>query len=172
MTAKTSAQVIDFLPYLRKGLPPLPEKRYGYPQRRHWKWTLGFSDVEIDTFLAVLTIEEFNARMAEREADLLPPERLSGKKEAGESDWHASIRISAEPKKTRRRAFGVTAARRAYADAFGCSIKTALKHTAGMDAAQVMSVVETRLAPARAAQTDLFADGDESAPQRPSGARA
>ncbi|ARO53355.1 hypothetical protein B2G69_03740 [Methylorubrum zatmanii] len=137
MSTETSAQVIDFLYYLRKGLPPLPDKNYTHQQRRHWKWPLGFDDVEIDTFLAVLTVAEFNARMAEREADLLPPERLQGNKHPGESDWEASLRIKSEPKKTRKRAFGVTDARRAYAKAFGCCLKTATRRTAGLDADQV-----------------------------------
>ncbi|AWI91003.1 hypothetical protein C0214_23980 [Methylobacterium sp. DM1] len=158
MTAKTSAQAIDFLPYLRKGLPPLPEKRYNYQQRWHWKFTLGFDDVEIDTFLAVLTVADFNARMAEREADLLPPESLQGKKQPGESDWHASIRISAEPKKTRKRAFGVTAARRAYAEVFNCDVSTATKRTAGLDMDGVMALVEAKRTTALA-QSDLFAGG-------------
>jgi hypothetical protein len=159
MSTKTSEQVIDFLSHLRKGKPPLPEKNVTPQHRRWWKYGLGFDDIEIDTFLAVLTVKEFNARMAEREADLLPPERLQGKKLPGESDWHASLRISAEPKKTRRRAFGVTDARRAYAKAFGCCLKTATRHTAGLDAAQVMALVEAKTAPALATQPDLFAGG-------------
>ncbi len=144
MTTTTPAKVIDFLAYLRKGKPPLPVKRYTLEQRRHWKFRLGFDDIEIDTFLAVLTVEAFNARMAEREADLLPPERLQGKKNPGESDWEASIRIRSEPKKTRKRAFGVTAARRAYAEAFGCHVRTATNRTAGLDADEIMRMVEAK----------------------------
>ncbi|KQQ04710.1 hypothetical protein ASF56_09805 [Methylobacterium sp. Leaf122] len=172
MRNKTSAQVIDFLSYLRKGKPPLREKNYTHQQRRHWKWTLGFDDVDIDTFLAVLTVAEFNARMAEREADLLPPERLQGKKNPGESDWDASIRIRSEQKKTRKRAFGVTDARRAYAKAFGCCLKTATRRTAGLDAEQVKSLLEARLAPSRAARSDLFGDGSETVSTMPGGVRA
>lgn len=159
MSTTTSAQVIDFVAHLRKGLPPLPEKNVTPRHRRWWKHGLGFGDVEIETFLAVLTVKDFNARMAEREADLLPPERLQGKKLPGESDWHASLRISAEPKKTRKRAFGVTAARRAYSEAFGCTITTATRRTAGMDAADVMALIAAKTAPAPAAQPDLFAGG-------------
>ncbi|GJE80907.1 hypothetical protein [Methylorubrum thiocyanatum] len=118
---------------------------YTLAQLKDWCRRLGFAPDTISGNARKLSAEEFHARIAKREAALLPPSRLEGRKLAGESDWHASKRIAKEGPKTRKRAFCVTAARREYAKAFGCSERTSITRTNGLDAAQVVALVDERL---------------------------
>lgn len=85
---------------------------------------------------------EFRARIAKREAQTLPADQLVGLKLPGESDYHASCRIKAETPKTRKRAPGITEARRQYAKAEGISMSTVIRRTRGMALDAILEIVE------------------------------
>ncbi|MER2197168.1 hypothetical protein ABS771_20010 [Methylobacterium brachiatum] len=116
-------------------------EKIAYTRAEHRDWTgrLGFKADTISQNARTLTETEFRARIAKREAETLPADLLEGRKLAGESDWHASVRIRKEAPHTRNRAFGVTAARRAYAQAMGVSKITSLRQTKGLTADEIMA---------------------------------
>lgn len=114
---------------------------YTRAELRDWTGRLGFKADTISQNARTLTEAEFRARIAKREAETMPADQLEGRKLAGESDWHASKRIRKEAPPTRNRAFGVTAALRAYAQATPCSRSTAKRHNRGLTAEQIMAKV-------------------------------
>ncbi|MER2252926.1 hypothetical protein ABS772_23700 [Methylorubrum podarium] len=131
-------------------------KRWTYSREelRMWVGRYGYKAGTVKRYAWTMSREEFDRLVAKKEAKILPAERLSGRKRPGESDYTASIRISAEAPKTRKRAFCVTAARREYCKAFGCKRTTALRRTDGLNAGQVMSLVEQKLSPHGQDETD------------------
>ncbi len=133
---------------------------YSPAELRVWKSRHGYEAETVKRYAWTKTREEFDRLVAKREAKILPAERLSGRKRSGESDYAASIRLSAEAPKTRKRAPGVTSARRAYCEAFGCSMSTALRQTTGLDAARVMARVEAKLSPQGQSDTNKVVPPD------------
>ncbi|WP_411904138.1 hypothetical protein [Methylorubrum thiocyanatum] len=131
-------------------------KRWTYSREelRLWVGRHGYKAGTVKRYAWTMTRENFDRLVARKEAKILPAERLSGQKRPGESDYAASIRILDEAPKTRKRAFSVTAARREYCRAFGCKKRTAIKRTNGLDAAQVMALVEQKLSPQAGICTD------------------
>lgn len=127
---------------------------YSRAELRDWTGRLGFKADTISQNARTLTEAEFRARIAKREAKLLLPDQLDGRKLAGESDYHASVRIRDEAPPTRQRAFGVTAARRAYAKATGCCTRTAVTRTSGMSADEILALVVDQTARAVTPRTD------------------
>lgn len=120
-----------------KGPAPVPSWRrpkvqYTAEQRKDWCRRLGFAPGTLADNARTLSEAEFHARIAKREADLLPPSRLEGKKLPGESDWQASKRIPKEGPKTRKRAPCLTSERRDLAAELGVHPDTVKKKTKGM----------------------------------------
>lgn len=136
--------------------PTAASKRWTYSREelRLWVGRHGYKAGTVKRYAWTMSRDEFDRLVAKKESKILPAERLSGQKRPGESDYAASIRILAEAPKTRKRAFSVTAARREYEEAFGCSKRTAITRTNGLDAAQVMALVEQKLSPQAAICTD------------------
>ncbi|AWI91004.1 hypothetical protein C0214_23985 [Methylobacterium sp. DM1] len=120
---------------------------YTLVQLKDWCRRLGFSPDTISENARKLSEAEFHGRIAKREADLLPPQRLEGKKLPGESDWHASKRIAKEGPRTRKRAPCITSERRDLAAEMGVHPDTVKKHTKGWTMEQIQAL---RGDPARA----------------------
>ncbi|MCP2080823.1 UNVERIFIED_ORG: hypothetical protein J2W74_002009 [Methylorubrum zatmanii] len=111
---------------------PREKVAYTAEQRKDWCHRLGFAPDTISDNARKLSEEEFHTRIAKREADLLPPHKLEGRKEPGESDWHASRRIRKEGPKTRKRAPCLASERRDLAAELGVHPDTVKKRTKGM----------------------------------------
>ncbi|AYO84056.1 hypothetical protein [Methylobacterium brachiatum] len=127
---------------------------YTLAELRDWTRRLGFKADTISLNARKLTEDEFHARIAKRDAKTLPADQLAGRKLDGESDYHASVRIAGEAPPTRDRKPGITAARRAYAAAFGCCKRTAITRTGCMTADQILAAVVDRMARTVPACTD------------------
>ncbi|ARO53356.1 hypothetical protein B2G69_03745 [Methylorubrum zatmanii] len=126
---------------------PREKVSYTAEQRKDWCRRLGFAPGTLSDNARKLTEEEFHARIAKREAELLPPHKLEGKKQPRESDWHASRRIRKEGPKTRKRAPCITSERRDLAAELGVHPDTVKKKTKGMTMGEIHAL---RGDPARA----------------------
>lgn len=122
---------------------------YTPEQRKDWVNRLGFRPDTLSHNARTLTAAEFHRRIAKREAELLPPERLASLKHPGESDWDASRRIRREAPKTRKRTHGITAERRALASELGVHPDTVKKKTHGWT---IGEIAKLRGNPTRAGQ--------------------
>lgn len=143
-----------FRPMLPTWVPPMPGRvtaetitapiaswTLTLAERRALRERLGYKMATIAKAHREMNVTDFQAWVARREAMTWPAEKLSGRKEPGESDYHATLRLKAMAPKTRTRKPGIMAARRAFAQAFGMGLTKAKNVTRDMSEQRILEAI-------------------------------